>query len=197
MKRTYRKSRRWGIASFWRDHHRLTIFLLLLALGVAGGLLVDPGLIGWAAAGAKPQPVAGFADGMAQVFASCLSAWCLLTVLFLGGLSACGAPITAAVPLFYGLGLGVTQTLWSADGRWWVSALLLWPCRLPEMVAVVYACCESLRLSTLLAAQLLPGGTMGGLWRDFKWYLTRFLIYFLLALAGGILDVVGRSMLLR
>lgn len=199
MRRTNYRGRRMGrsLRRFCTENHRLLLYLFFLILGIAGGLtLLTPTLArGWLSSMITIEPVSGsFAHGVSQVFSSCFSVECLILLLFVSGLSACGAPATVVAPVFYGLGLGLSQAYWGAQGGQGLlmSAVLIWPHSLIEMLALLMGCCESLRMSLLLASQLLPGGTIGGLWRDFKLYMTRFLLFVAIAFAAGVVDVLMR-----
>ena len=61
--------------------------------------------------------------GMSGLLSSCLSPLILLGLLFLVGLSACGAPVILLVPLFYGLGLGMTEAYYYSTGAAGIGAV--------------------------------------------------------------------------
>ena len=88
----------------------------------------------------------------------------LLAALYLLGLWACGAPFILLVPLFHGLGLGLTEAYYYAKGAPGVAtvAALVMPVGLLSAAVLAMAGAESLRLSTRLSRQLLPGGTGDG-----------------------------------
>lgn len=199
MRRTNRRGRKWReIRRFCGENHRLLAYLFLWLVGLIGGLLVRSSVLEGITAITAIQPIEpSVTHGISQVFASCFLTECLLLILFVAGLSACGAPITAIVPLFYGLGLGITQAYWGAQGNqgMLLSALWIWPHSLIETIALLMGCCESLRLSLRITAQLLPGGTIGSLWRDFRLYITRFLLFGLIGFGAGIVDVLLRMFL--
>lgn len=136
----------------------------------------------------------GLRGAVSMLFSSCFSALLLLTVLFLCGLSACGAPFAAVVPLFFGMGLGMTEAFYCAHGikGFITSSLLIVPHYVVAATALIFGSMESIRMSLLLSRQLLPGGGMGGLWQDFKLYFVRFLVFMCLAFASGILDICMR-----
>lgn len=202
MHRTNHRSRMGrSVRRFCVENHRLLMYLIFLVIGIAGGLtlLSTTSANGMLSSIITIEPVTGsFVQGVSQVFSSCFSVACLLFLLFISGLSACGAPVTVFVPLFYGLGLGLTQAYWGSKGGsgLLLSAVLVWPHCLVEMVALLMGCCESLRMSLLLASQLLPSGTIGGLWRDFKLYITRFLVFIVISFAAGVIDVIMRMIFL-
>lgn len=137
--------------------------------------------------------IGGFKDGVTALFSSSFSTILLLALLFLCGLSACGAPFAAVVPLF-GMGLGLTEAYYSAIGikGYIACALLIVPHYLIAAIALLYGSMESIRMSLLLSRQLLPEGGMGGLWQDFKMYCVRFLVYLMLAFASGVVDILTR-----
>ncbi len=196
MRRTTHYQRKWrSIYRVCHENRRLILYGSLWAVGLVVGLLIRSELV------SSLKPIASiasveisFSAGIANVLSSCFSTLCLLMVLFLSGLSACGAPITAFVPLFYGLGLGLSQAYWGSQGQsgLLISALWVWPHSVIETIALLMGCCEALRLSLRIAAQLVPGGTIGSLWRDFKLYLLRFLLFLLIALSAGVVDVLLR-----
>ena len=136
----------------------------------------------------------GFKGGISALFSSCFSTILLLALLFLFGLSACGAPFAAVVPLFFGLGLGLTEAYYSAFGikGLLASALLVVPHCLVSAAALLLGSMESIRMSILFSRQILPNGGIGGLWQDFKIYCVRFLVYFCIAFASGVVDVCMR-----
>jgi hypothetical protein len=138
--------------------------------------------------------IGGFKDGVTALFSSSFSTILLLALLFLCGLSACGAPFAAVVPLFFGMGLGLTEAYYSAIGikGYIACALLIVPHYLIAAIALLYGSMESIRMSLLLSRQLLPEGGMGGLWQDFKMYCVRFLVYLMLAFASGVVDILTR-----
>lgn len=181
---------------FFTENRRLLLYLFCLIIGIALGLTLSPASAGdWLSSIMEIRPISGsVAQAVWQVFSSCFLVEALVVLMFVSGLSACGAPVTILVPVFYGLGLGLSQAYWGAQGAQGLllSAVLIWPHSLVEMLALLMGCCESLRMSLLLAAQLLPGGTIGGLWHDFKLYLSRFLLFSVIALTAGIVDVLLR-----
>ena len=201
MKRTTTRRRR-EIKSFLADNRRLFPFAGLFLGGVAVGVAV---YVTARPAGAVLDgllaltPVAGGATGwLAALWGSCFSTLLLLAALYLLGLWACGAPFILLVPLFHGLGLGLTEAYYYAKGAPGVAtvAALVMPVGLLSAAVLAMAGAESLRLSTRLSRQLLPGGTGdGGLWPGFRLYSLRFLLFVLAALAVSGLDVLLRSML--
>lgn len=189
-----------SLKNFWEDNRRLLFFLLLLLAGVLGGVLVftlsHSLLSKELTVMLQVQAVeGGIKGGISQLFSSCFSTVCMLGLLFLAGLSACGAPLTLLVPLFFGLGLGMTQAYYYGVGGSGVAfvALLVIPHSLVAGAALLMGCAESMRMSFLLAGQLLPNSAhCGGLWQDFRLYCVRFLLFVGLAFAAGVLDVCLR-----
>lgn len=140
-------------------------------------------------------PKAGFSGLFHLMTVSCFPTVILLLALFLAGLSACGAPVALVIPLFFGMGLGLSEAFYFAQGGWGVGyvALLVLPHTLLAVVALLMGCAESIRMSALLCRQMLPRqGGCGGLWPSFKLYLARFLLCFGLAFIAGALDTVLR-----
>lgn len=194
-----------SLKNFWEDNRRLLFFLLLLLIGVLGGVLVftlsHSLLSEELTVMLQVQAIeGGIKGGISQLFSSSFSTVCMLGLLFLAGLSACGAPLTLLVPLFFGLGLGMTQAYYYGVGGSGVAftAILVIPHSLVAGAALLMGCAESMRMSFLLAGQLLPNSAhCGGLWQDFRLYCVRFLLFVGLAFAAGILDVCLRLAFLR
>ncbi len=194
-----------SLKSFWEDNRRLLFFLVLLLMGVLGGVLVftlSRSLLSEElAVMLQVQAVqGGIRGGISQFFSSCFSTVCMLGLLFLAGLSACGAPLTLVVPFFFGLGLGMTQAYYYGAGGSGVvfTAVLVIPHSLVAGAALLMGCAESMRMSFLLAGQLLPNSAhCGGLWLDFRLYCVRFLLFVGLALGAGVLDVCLRLAFLK
>lgn len=138
-------------------------------------------------------------DGISSLFSSSFSAIVLLALLFLVGLSACGVPFAVVVPLFFGMGIGLSEAYYYSTGiaGLAVVALLVAPHYLVAAIALILGSMESIRMSLLFSRQLLPSGLMGGLWGDFKLYCARFLVFLGLAFASGILDVIMRLLFSR
>lgn len=203
MRRTnYRGRMGHSCRRFCAENHRLLLYLCCLILGIVGGLMLMSSSYltdGPMSSLVEIEPIEGsIAHGVTQVFSSCFSVASLLLILFICGLSACGVPITILIPIFYGLGLGLTQAFWGAQGGHGLllSAVFIWPHSLIEMIVLIMGCCESLRMSLLIASQLLPSGSIGGLWKDFKLYITRFLLFVALSFVAGIVDVGLRMLFL-
>lgn len=196
-----------SLQEFLYVNRRLLIFMALLMVGVCAGIWVFAAsysqMAGELGVMLKLHPLSGgFAGGIAQLFSSCMSLLVMLAVLFLAGLSACGAPVSIVVPVFYGLGLGLTEAYYYASAGTagiGLVALLVLPHSLLAATALMLGCSESLRMSLLLTRQLLPGGALGGLWHDFQLYCLRFLLFVVIAFASGVVDVclrlVGNAML--
>ena len=194
MKRTTTRHRR-EIARFLADNRRLFPFVGLLLVGVVAGVTVYPAVNppeSWLAL----TPVGeGFAGWGQALWSSAFSTITMLTALYLLGLWGCGAPFILAVPLFYGLGLGLTEAHYYARGPQGVLtvALLLLPVSLLTGTLLTAAGVQSLRLSLRLSRQLLPGGE-GNLWNSFRLYSLRFLLFLAGAVVVGLTDVLLRAL---
>ncbi len=192
------------IKLFIKQNRRLLLLLLLPLLGCVVGLVWYTSLCAvlpseWLAL--LPQtPVTGSAAGIfAEWFASCFQPLCLLILMFLAGLSVCGAPVAIAVPIFWGIGLGLCEAYYVSSGLngWFVIATVLLPHSVMELVALLMGCSESLRMTVLVTVQLMPrSARCGGLWQDFRLYLIRFLLLAALLLGAGVLDVVLRLLVM-
>lgn len=194
--------RRWAMEwlAFLQKNRRLLAFLFLFFLGIGGGVWVFS--FSSPAMGHElgrileiPAVTGGFRGGISVLFSSCFSTVVLLLILFLSGLSACGAPVTALVPLFFGLGTGLTEAYYYSGGKAGIFtvAILVIPHTVVAVASLVMGCAESLRMSLLISGQLLPSSAnCGGLWQDFRLYGLRFLLFIGLAFGAGVLDVLMR-----
>ena len=195
MKRTTTRHRR-EIARFFADNRRLFPFVGLLLTGVMAGVAVYPAVNppqSWLAL----TPVGDGLGGWGQaLWNSSFSTFTMLAALYLLGLWGCGAPFILAVPVFYGLGLGLTEAHYYTHGPQGVLsvALLVLPVGLLTGALLTAAGVQSLRLSLRLSRQLLPGGE-GCLWDAFRLYSLRFLLFLAGAVAVGLIDVVLRAAL--
>ena len=192
-----------SIGRFFLQNRRLLLFLLLPLIGCISGIVLYMPLKAslptewWALLPLKPI-AEGFQGVFSQWFSSCFQPFCLLVVLFFSGLSACGAPAVFLVPIFWGIGLGFSEAYYAQDGMagWLVLAAVLLPSAVMELVVLLMACSESLRMTLLIAVQLLPrSARCGGLWQDFRLYCVRFLLLLVLILGAGALDVILRLLL--
>ena len=189
-----KRKRTTALKRFIGDNRRLLLFLLLPTLGCVCGLLLYVGVrtSAWAAwLPIRPIP-AGVGPVFSQFFSSCFQPLVLLAILFTAGLSACGAPLVLAVPVFWGIGFGLTQACCYADG-WFgaaVAAVVLLPHSVMEAVALLMGASEGLRMSLRFATSLLPRSAhCGGLWQEFRLYALRFAVLLLILLGAGALDV--------
>ena len=189
--------------NLWRflvRNQRLLGLLLLFLIGVQAGCLVFR-------AAAHPLATAldgllspsatatGFAGVMQQMLTATAPNLLLLLLLFFLGFSACGALPALMVPIFFGMGLGLSEAYYFAQGGWGVGfvALLVLPATMVATVALLIAAAEATRLSACIGRQLLPHQSIGGgLWPDLKLYLARFLLCAGLLFAAGALDTVLR-----
>lgn len=188
------------ITKFFIQNRRLLLFLLLPLIGCLCGMALYAPLHAslptewWELLPLKP--ITGGIQGVfSGWFSACFQPVCLLVLLLLAGVSACGAPVVFLVPVFWGIGLGFTEAYYVQSGLsgWLVLAAILLPSAVMELVALMMACSESLRMTLLMAVQLLPrSARCGGLWQDFRLYCVRFLLLLLLVLGAGALDVILR-----
>lgn len=195
MKRTTTRQRR-ELHRFVTDNRRLFPFVGLLLAGVVAGVAVYPAVNppdSWLALTPIGESLAGWGQGL---WNSSFSTITMLVALYLLGLWGCGAPFILAVPLFYGLGLGLTEAHYYTRGPQGVLSvmLLLLPVGLLTGALLTAAGVQSLRLSLRLSRQLLPGGE-GGLWLPFRLYSLRFLLFLGMAVGVGLLDVILRALL--
>ncbi len=181
---------------FFVQNRRLLLFLILPLVGCIVGMLLYHSLPEeWAAL----LPVRAVEGSVSGVFSgwlnTCVQPICLLVLLFIAGLSVCGAPLVVCVPVFWGIGLGLCQAHYLSDGvkGWLTIAVALLPAAVLELVALLMACSEALRMTLLVAVQLLPRSAhCGGLWPDFRLYSMRFLLLLAILLGASALDVLLR-----
>ncbi len=187
------------------DLRRVLPLLLLLLIGCGCGVIV---YAAWAddlpssvTALLAIQPITGgLQGGFAQFFLSCFQTLCLLAVVFLSGLSACGAPFALAVPLLWGIGVGLAQAHHYSCGGSGVllAAVFILPHSLLEAAVLSRGYLLSVKMSLQLAGQLMPRGAhCGGLWQNFRLYCVQFLLLLPLLFAAGAVDVGLRALLLR
>lgn len=199
MKRTTTRRRR-EMQHFVTDNRRLFPFAVLFLAGVGVGVAVY-----LTAADAFPDrllTLSPVGEGAAGWFGAwgeaCFSTVVLLGILYLLGLWACGVPFILLVPLFHGVGLGLTEAYYYHTGLGGVLtvAALVMPMGLLSAAVLAAACAESLRLSACLSRQLLPNGADGGLWGNFRLYSLRFLLFLAAALGVAVIEVLLRQAVL-
>ncbi len=199
MKRTTTRRGR-EMQHFVADNRRLFPFALLFLTGVGVGVAVY-----LTAADSLPadlpalSPVgAGIAGWLRTLGEACFSTVVLLGILYLLGLWACGIPFILLVPLFHGVGLGLTEAYYYHTGVGGVAivAALVMPTGLLGAAVLAAACAESLRLSSGLSRQLLPGSAEEGLWSRFRLYSLRYLLFVVAAIAVAVVEVLLRQIVL-
>ncbi|MCL2488153.1 MAG: hypothetical protein FWE80_05655 [Oscillospiraceae bacterium] len=189
--------------SFTARNRRLMTFLALFLGGALAGMLlfltVYPSLTDSLRAMLSPKPAAAGAGIVRMLISACFSPLILLLILFLTGLSVCGAPAAVAVPFFYGMGLGLSESyFYAAGGRHGIAhtALAVLPPALIAAFALLMASAETLRMSLALGGQLLPGSAeQGGLWPAFRLYLARFTVSAGLIFLSGVVEVLLKMLL--
>ena len=192
-----RRKRTNRIGRFLSENRRLLLFLLLSVVGCIFGMLLHPLIqtAQWLNL-FSIRPVSTTATAVfSGLIEPCFQPILLLLVLFVSGLSACGAPFSVLVPVFWGFGLGLTQAQYYAVG--WQGVLVIAAVMLPhtvmELVALLMGASESLRMSLRFTVLLLPRSAhCGGLWQEFRLYGLRFLVLALLLFGAGAVDVILR-----
>ncbi len=205
MKRTTTRRRR-AIADFMAENRRLFPFAGLFLTGVligvvvyvsAGSRITDD----WGSLVRVTGLTGGFQGSMSALWSSCFSTLLLLFTLFLLGLWPCGAPFVLAVPLFFGMSLGLSEAYYYSMGPIGVTAVaaVLMPVGLLGGALIIMASVESLRLSVRLSRQLLPAtpetpAPREGLWPVFRLYCLRFVLFLTAAIAVGLVQVLLRTL---
>ena len=187
---------------FLKKNRRLLLFLLLPLAGCITGMIgYEPlqSVFGdWLSLLTVGKVSGTFGDVFSAWLSVCFQPFCLWAILFIGGLSVCGAPTAFLIPLFWGMGTGLQQAHYAqfgADG-WLVLVVILLPAAAMKMVLILMASSESLQLSVLLASQLLPRSSRcGGLWQVFRLYCIRFFVLLIPIALAGAWEVVLRLLL--
>lgn len=204
MKRTTTRRRR-AVADFLTENRRLFplagLFLAGVLIGVAVYVLVGSRITDdWGSLVRVTGLTGGLRAGLSALWSSCFGTVLLLLLLFLLGLWPCGAPFALAVPLFFGMGLGLTEAYYYSMGSIGVTAVaaVVMPVGLLGGALMVMAGVESLRLSVCLSRQLLPADPQSphpreGLWPMFRLYCLRFLLFLTAAVAVGLVQVLLRT----
>ena len=191
-----------SIKRFLIQNRRLLLFLLLPLCGCIGGLFLYTPIKTFSADWLSLltfevlEPTVGSA--FSAWLSACFPSFCLLSLLFISGLSVCGAPCALLLPTLWGVGVGLYQAHYAQSGAngWLLLLAVILPVAAIEMVVILMASSESLHMSALLAAQLLPHSSRcGGLWQVFKLYCVRFLVFLLPIGIAGIWEVVLRLIL--
>lgn len=114
-----------------------------------------------------------------------------IVLLYLLGLAAWGAPVILCIPMFEGLGVGMTCGTLYADYGWagfGYSALIIVPGALISAIGVIYAARESLRCSARLFSEHCLSRAVER--EPFKDYSIKFLILAMLILLAAAVDMV-------
>ncbi len=185
------------IRRFFAENGRVLLFLLLPLIGCACGIPLYVALkdTAWVSVLTADRVMFSFGGVLFAWLESCFQPLLLLLVLFLCGLSVCGAPAAVLVPLFWGFGLGLVQAHYYAEG--WrgiaLAAAVVLPHAVMEIVTLLMGASECLQMSVRVTGQLLPSGSRcGGLWQSFRRYLLRFLVLAALLLVAAAVDVALR-----
>lgn len=147
---------------------------------------------------ALESPQAGIRGLLSAIYNSCFLPILLLGVLFFCGLSACGIPFIWMVPLFFGLGLGISESYYYSTGWHGVvlTLIVVLPAAVIKAAGLLFGVVESMRMSLLIGGVLMQKNTVYGLYRDLRLFLLRFGLFVLLIIAGGIVDALLRMLVL-
>ena len=126
-----------------------------------------------------------------QIVGSCLRHALLLVILFLFGLTAFGCPLILCAWVLFGFRVGIILSIsYIAYGIWYTSFAVYLPLLLVG-IATLLAVRRSLHMSRVYSCQLLPfGAHCGGLWSEFRHYLTSYVISVGLIIAASIAEVL-------
>ena len=194
MKRTTTRRQR-EMKQFLSNNRRLFPFVGLFIGGAAIGVTVyltarpSDGLM-QSLVTPVPAP-SNLGEWLSALWGCCFSPLLLLAGLYLLGLWACGVPFILAVPLFHGLGLGLSEAYYYSTGLSGVAtvATCVMPVGLLTAAVLTMAGAESLRLSLCLSRQLLPSGERDEVPDSFRLYNLRYLLFAGATLLIGLLDV--------
>lgn len=117
----------------------------------------------------------------------------LLSCLFLLGLCAVGQPIALFLPMFHGLGLGVSMAyLYSSQGLKGIlfSIALILPSAIPSTISLVLGARESVRFSNSVFRSLFPEKYETPKKSGMKLYLLRFGALAIFDIASAMIDSV-------
>lgn len=199
MKRTTMRTRR-EVQHFVADNRRLFPFVALFLVGVAvgvGAYLTTADRLPAALTALSPvsEGALGWLRGWGE---ACFSTVVLLGALFLLGLWACGIPFILLVPLFHGVGLGLTEAYYYRLGMSGVAvvATVVMPVGLLSAAVLVAACAESVQLSACLSRRLLSQVEGEGLYGRFRLYGLRFLLFLGVAMIVALIEVLLRRLVL-
>ncbi len=177
---------------------KMILMAFLLVVGVVIGTMVSRnpsseqlsqlnGLLGGFVSGRSTQSVWG------TFLYSLLSTVPLVLLTFLLGLCAAGAFLIPIIPLFRGLGLGLSLGyLYQTQGLQGIafSVLIIILPAILSCMAMLLACCESLTYSVMLCGQMLPNSKNVRMWPEFKRYMIRFLAFLALLCIAALVDAI-------
>lgn len=135
-------------------------------------------------------PPTNLIQGCTAVMSSAFLVFVLLALLFLFGLTPYGCPLILCVPLFFGYVIGLAQCrAFLANGVTEVLFAVLLPMGIAAL-SIVIGAAQAMQMSAQFSRQLLPScAHCGGLWQDFKWYLLRFMLCVMIALAAATVKI--------
>lgn len=117
----------------------------------------------------------------------------LILLLFLLGFFALGQPFSIFIPLFHGLGLGLSITyLYQTIGVKGLlyTLILILPAQIICTLALILAARESLRFSNKIFRLLIPSRYDEVITDDLKLYILRFLVIILIIISSSIVDTL-------
>ena len=120
----------------------------------------------------------------------------LLIITFILGLCAIGVPFIPFISVFRGLGLGISMGyLYAFQGLKGIGycALIIIPPAIVSSIAIILACKEALRFSSIIFMSMTSKGNKTGKIPDMKKYCLRFCVFLFLLIAAVIIDACFSS----
>lgn len=186
--------------TFFQENWKVLLLFCLLLIGIFIGA-------GQVASGSSKDQIrllsesySAAREGKAffSVFISSLaSALPFVFFVLISGFSLIGMPFILVVPMFYGLGYGVVSGyIYAENGLQGLiyNFLLIVPHTFLFLIALLFMCRESMRLSGRLFTEVLlgrknnPMGTATGFHDDLKLYFMRYFVYLFLVISAAFLD---------
>lgn len=125
-------------------------------------------------------------------FSSFFSFFISILILFLTGLFPFGQPVAFFMPIFYGLGLGLSTTYLFSYNQlkgFFLNILIILPCEIIYTFILLLSAKFSIRSSNVKLKKILEKNKEKKK-SDFKTYVLRFLILFLFQVFAALIDTI-------